>query len=184
LLDDALRVSFDLSTGHRHYAGTESAVLRAAQKDLAEIRDTWGPRFERIGRRYGSPEWAAAAMARWGSLYDSVWTGLRLALPGSGDASLEGCAQSMVSRYAMAGYIARKNDIVHPLVRSALARLADLTDAVGDAKMKAYVEATPDPTLPTGLPFRLGYAPGEFAHWRSGALALPPPSGLPPPLPP
>jgi hypothetical protein len=183
LLDAALRVSFDFATGHHHYAGTASAVVRAAQKDLAEARDTWAPRLERVAKRYGSPEWAAASMARLGSLYDSVWTGVHLALPGSINENLEDCEQNLISKYAMAVFLARKHDVVNAFVKSAAARLADFTDSMGDAKMKSYVEATPDPTNNTGL-FRLAYTPGEFLQWRSGVLAAALPSGLPAPLPP
>lgn len=120
-------------------------------------------------------------MARLGSLYDSVWTGAQLASPRSMNQSLEDCEHTMISRYAMAAFLARKYDIVNPFVQSAVARLADFTDSMGDAKMKSYVEATPDPIA--GL-LRLAYTPGEFLQWRSGVVAVPPPSGLPAPPPP
>jgi hypothetical protein len=46
--------------------------------------------------------------------------------------------------------------------------------------MKPYVEAVQDPLSPGS---KLAYVSGEFLQWRSGVVAIPPPSGQPGPLP-
>ena len=82
LVDEQVRASFDYATGHHHYAGAVGDVIKAGRQgprrgreDLAAAaRDTWR-------REYGSFEWAAAATARIGTLYDSIRTGLDLVVP-------------------------------------------------------------------------------------------------------
>jgi hypothetical protein len=93
---------------------------------------------------------------------------------------MELCNQKMVSRYAAAALLARKYNVKNSSVQNGVSRLAYFTDFMGDDKMKAYVEATPDPLDPNN---KLVYAPGEFLQWRSGVVTAPPPSGQPPPLP-
>ena len=65
-------------------------------------------------------------------------------------------------------------------MQNAVSRLAFFTDYLGDDKMKAYVENTPDPLDPSS---KLVYASGEFLQWRSGVVATPPANGAPAPLP-
>jgi hypothetical protein len=86
----------------------------------------------------------------------------------------------MVGKYVTAALIARKYNVKNASVQAAVARLAFLTDYLGDDKMKAYVENTPDPLSPSE---KLVYVNGEFLQWRSGLVEAPPPSGQPAPLP-
>jgi hypothetical protein len=229
LVDEQVRASFDYSTGHHHYAGTVGDVLKSVDKDLGDAEKTWRPQLEQVATRYGSFEWAAAATARIGSLYDSIRTGLDLVVPkyftpqqeallkklqkiadqlnaaGQSDKAdkvqqqiddtkdqvrakwreqkdkyLEVCNQKMVSRYVTAALIARKYDVKNAAVQNAVARLAFFSDYLGDDKMKAYVQNTPDPVTPGS---NLVYVNGEFLQWRSGVVSTPAASGAPAPLP-
>ena len=81
LVDEQVKASFDYSTGHHHYAGAVSDVIKTVDKDLGEAEKTWRPQLETVATRYGSFEWAAAATARIGTLYDSIRTGLDLVVP-------------------------------------------------------------------------------------------------------
>jgi len=229
LVDEQVHGRFDYSTGHHHYAGTVGDVLKKVDADLGEAEKTWRPQLEQVAQRYGSFEWAAAATARIGSLYDSIRSGLDLVVPKyftpqqeallnklqkiadqlnaagqSGKADqvqqqiddtndqvrskwreqkdkyLEVCNQKMVGRYVTAALIARKYNVKDTAVQSAVARLAFFSDYLGDDKMKAYVQNTPDP-LSSGS--NLVYVNGEFLQWRAGVVATPPPNGAPAPLP-
>jgi hypothetical protein len=229
LVDEQVHTGFDYSTGHHHYSGTVGDVLKTVDKDLGDAEKTWRPQLEQVATKYGSFEWAAAATARIGSLYDSIRSGLDLVVPkyftpqqqalldklqkiadqlnAAGQTSkadqvqqqiddtkdqvrskwreqkdryLEVCNQKMVSRYVTAALIARKYNVKNAAVQNAVARLAFFTDYLGDDKMKAYVENTPDPLDPSA---KLTYSNGEFLQWRSGVVATPPPSGQPAPLP-
>ena len=229
LVDEQVHTSFDYSSGHHHYTGAVGDVLKTVDKDLGEAEKTWRPQLEQVAQRYGSFEWAAAATARIGTLYDSIRTGLDLVVPkyftpqqeallkklakivdqlnAAGqtakadqiqqqiddtndqvrskwreqkDRYLEVCNQKMVSLYVTAALIARKYNVKNAAVQNAVARLAFFSDYLGDDKMKAYVQNTPDP-LSSGS--NLVYVSGEFLQWRSGVVATPPPSGTPAPLP-
>ena len=61
---------------------------------------------------------------------------------------MEACNKQMVGRYVTAAMTARKYNVKDQAVQSAIARLAYLSDYLGDDKMRAYVEATPDPVNP------------------------------------
>jgi tetratricopeptide (TPR) repeat protein len=229
LVDEEVRVGFDYASGNHHYAGNAVDVTKAVDKDLGEAEKKWRPPLEHIAQEYGSFQWAAAATARLGSLYDSIRTGLDLVVPkyftaqqdallkrlegvaakldaaGQGDKAdqirqqmddmrdqvrskwratkdqyMELCNQKMVSKYATAALTARKYNVKDAAVQSAVGRLAYLTDYLGDDKMKAYVENTPDPLSPNS---KLVYVPGEFLQWRSGVVFAPPANGEPAPLP-
>jgi hypothetical protein len=229
LVDEDVRAGFDYATGHHHYAGNIVDVTKAVDKDLGEAEKKWRPPLEHIATQYGSFEWAAAATARIGSLYDSIRTGLDLVVPkyftpqqdallnkldalankldaaGQSDKAdqirqqiddtkdqvrskwrttkdqyMEVCNQKMVGKYVTAAMTARKYNVKDAAVQSAVARLAFLSDYLGDDKMKAYVENTPDPLSPSD---KLVYVNGEFLQWRSGLVLSPPPSGAPAPLP-
>jgi hypothetical protein len=93
---------------------------------------------------------------------------------------MEVCNQKMVGKYVTAALTARKYNVKDSAVQAGVARLAFLTDYLGDDKMKAYVENTPDPLDPKG---KLVYANGEFLQWRSGVVTTPSPDGQPQPLP-
>ncbi|HLK40904.1 MAG TPA: hypothetical protein VKU41_29325, partial [Polyangiaceae bacterium] len=96
------------------------------------------------------------------------------------DRYLEVCNQKMVGKYVTSAMIARKYNVKDPTVQKAVGRLAFFTDYLGDDKMKAYVEQTPDPLDPNG---KLVYASGEFLQWRSGVVSTPAANGEPAPLP-
>jgi hypothetical protein len=229
LTDESVHAGFDYSVGRHHYAGNAVEVTKLVDKDLGEAEKTWRTPLEHIASAYGSFEWAAAATARVGSLYDSIRTGLDLVVPnyftpqqdalmkklntladkldaaGQSDKAdqirqqmddtkdqvrakwratkeqyMEVCDQKMVGKYVTAALIARKYNVKNASVQAAVARLAFLTDYLGDDKMKAYVENTPDPLSPSE---KLVYVNGEFLQWRSGLVEAPPPSGQPAPLP-
>jgi tetratricopeptide (TPR) repeat protein len=229
LVDEQVRSKFDYATGHHHYAGLVVDVTKQVDRDLGEAEKIWRPQLEHVATRYGSFEWAAAATARIGSLYDSIRTGLDLVIPKyftpqqdallnklqkvadqlsaagqSGKADqvqqqiddtkdqvrtrwretkdryLEVCNQKMVAKYVTAALIARKYNVKNAAVQNAVARLAFLSDYLGDDKMRGYVESTADPLDPAG---KLAYSNGEFLQWRSGVVSTPPPSGQPAPLP-
>lgn len=75
LADQDIRSSFDYETGHHHYKGTAVDVIKNYQSDAVEAKK-WYDKLQHIVDDYAAPEWAAAAVARQGSLYDSLRTGL------------------------------------------------------------------------------------------------------------
>ena len=81
LVDEQVKAAWDYDTGHHKYAGDVGSVLAAVDKDLGIIDSTWKPPLANVAQKYGSFQWAAAATARIGSLYDSVRTGLDLVVP-------------------------------------------------------------------------------------------------------
>jgi hypothetical protein len=81
LVDEQVRSEFDYSTGHHKYSGAVQDVIKEVDKDLGEAEKKWRPPLEHVATQYGSFEWAAAATARIGSLYDSIRTGLDLVVP-------------------------------------------------------------------------------------------------------
>ena len=229
LLDEEVKSSFDYSTGHHHYTGNAPDIIKTLDKDLGEAEKTWRPKLEHVATQYGSFEWAAAATARIGSLYDSIRSGLELVVPNyftpqqqqllnklqkvadqlraagqnakadqiedqinntkdavkskwreTKDKYMEVCTTKAVGLYTTAAMTARKYNAKNPAVSNGIARLAYFTDYLGDDKMKAYVEQTPDPLSPGS---RLVYTSGEFLQWRSGVVSAPPPNGEPAPLP-
>jgi tetratricopeptide (TPR) repeat protein len=229
LVDEEVRNGFDYATGHHHYSGNVTEVTKVVDKDLGDAEKKWRPPLEHVATTYGSFEWAAAATARIGSLYDSIRTGLDLVVPkyftpqqeallkklddlankldaaGQSDKAdqirqqeddtkdqvrgkwrqtkdqyMEVNNQKMVGKYVTAALTARKYNVKNLAVQNAVARLAYFTDYLGDDKMKAYVENTPDPISPSS---KLVYRNGEFLQWRSGVVSAPPPNGEPAPLP-
>jgi hypothetical protein len=81
LQDEEIHDKFDYSTNHHHYTGLVADILAAVDKDLGEAEKTWRPPLDKVATTYGSFEWAAAATARVGSLYDSIRSGLDLVVP-------------------------------------------------------------------------------------------------------
>jgi hypothetical protein len=81
LVDEDIHAKFDYTTGHHHYQGAVQDVVKEVDKDLGEAEKTWRPQLETVATKYGSFQWAAAATARIGTLYDSIRTGLDLVVP-------------------------------------------------------------------------------------------------------
>ncbi len=86
-LDEEIHEKFDYETGHHHFAGSVEDILgtydkagkntRKGKYQLdAEEADKYDKALEHIARTYPSVEWVQAAIARKGSLYDSLRTGL------------------------------------------------------------------------------------------------------------
>ena len=80
LQDAAIRQNFDYDTGHHRYKGTITDVLKAYQADNKDAVKYYDG-LERIAsldkakNNYLSSEFTVAALARQGSLYDSLRTG-------------------------------------------------------------------------------------------------------------
>lgn len=75
LLDQELKKKFDYDTGHHRFKGTPQEVLKAYSKAAGDAK-VWFDKLQAQIEFYGSPEWGTAAVARQGSLYDSLRTGL------------------------------------------------------------------------------------------------------------
>jgi tetratricopeptide (TPR) repeat protein len=75
LLDDELRKRFDYDSGHHQFRGTPQQVLAQFNQAATEAKGYF-ERLQSVVDEYGSPEWGTAAIARQGSLYDSLRTGL------------------------------------------------------------------------------------------------------------
>jgi tetratricopeptide (TPR) repeat protein len=75
LIDQELKSNFDYESGAHHYRGTVVEVVKNYQTDAVEAKKRYD-RLQKVVDDYASPEWAAAAIARQGSLYDSLRTGL------------------------------------------------------------------------------------------------------------
>jgi hypothetical protein len=75
LIDRELRDKFDYETGHHRYQADVLTVKKAVDADLLELRDKWQKQLLHVRDAYKGP-WGIAAMARVGSLYDSVRTGM------------------------------------------------------------------------------------------------------------
>ena len=87
LLDEEIHEKFDYETNHHHFAGSVEDILGKydkAGKNIAkgkyqvdaEEADKYDKALEHIARTYPSLEWVQAAIARKGSLYDALRTGL------------------------------------------------------------------------------------------------------------
>jgi hypothetical protein len=75
MLDDQLRSKFDYDTGHHRYKGTVVEVVAKYKSDAGEAK-SWYDKLQHIVDEYVSPDWAPVAIARQGSVYDSLRTGL------------------------------------------------------------------------------------------------------------
>ena len=92
LLDDQIHKEYDVETGHHKYTGATQDVIGkgatagspatdgAYQKD-AKIAQKYDEDLEQIVKTYPSQEWVPAAIAREGTVYDSLRTGLYNAVP-------------------------------------------------------------------------------------------------------
>ncbi len=74
-LDEVVQKSFDYDAGHHRFAGTTVEVLDQYRKGAIQAQVHYDA-LQKVVDDYASPEWATAAIARQGSLYDSLRTGL------------------------------------------------------------------------------------------------------------
>jgi len=75
MLDESINRDFDYETGHHRYKGTMQEVISQYGKDAVDAKK-WFDKLQHVFDEYSSPEWATASVARQGSLYDSLRTGL------------------------------------------------------------------------------------------------------------
>jgi tetratricopeptide (TPR) repeat protein len=125
LVDEQVRASFDYDTGHHRYAGNVQDVIKAVDNDLGIADKTWKPQLDNVATKYGSFQWAAAATARTGSLYDSIRTGLDLVVPKyftPKQQALLDKLQKIVDQLSAAGQQAQADKVQ--------AQIDDTTDAV------------------------------------------------------
>jgi hypothetical protein len=73
--DEEIARAFDYESGHHRFKGTMQEVINQYNKDAVEAKK-WYDKLQRVIDNYVSPEWTTAAIARQGSLYDSLRTGL------------------------------------------------------------------------------------------------------------
>jgi tetratricopeptide (TPR) repeat protein len=91
LLDDQIHKDYDVETGHHKYAGSVPDIIGEADKsghvkpgryqNDAAIAQKYDDQLEEIVKKYPSQEWVPAAIARQGSVYDALRTGLYNAVP-------------------------------------------------------------------------------------------------------
>lgn len=74
-LDDAIARAFDYDSGHQRYSGNTLEVLDQYRR-AAVVAQAHYDALQRVVDEYASPEWATAAIARQGSLYDSLRSAL------------------------------------------------------------------------------------------------------------
>ncbi len=75
MLDEQINRAFDYETGHHRFKGTPQEVIGQYTKDAVEAKK-WFDKLQHVSEAYVSPEWTTASVARQGSLYDALRTGL------------------------------------------------------------------------------------------------------------
>ena len=75
MLDKEIRRKFDYDAGHHRFKGTPDKVIQQYKKAAVEA-EKWHKKLQKVIDAYVSPEWSTAAVARQGSVYDSLRTGL------------------------------------------------------------------------------------------------------------
>ncbi|MEI7891890.1 MAG: hypothetical protein WCI05_02295 [Myxococcales bacterium] len=81
LVDEEIRRDFDYQTNHQRFSGTVTEVKAQYEKSLELAEKKYRPKLDRIAQTYQSFYWTPAAIARVGSLYDSLRTGLEFVAP-------------------------------------------------------------------------------------------------------
>ena len=226
LIDEDIRAKWDTAPDRKTYSGAIDDILgKYSDKGVrqtkgryiqdTEAADKYDQALDHIVKTYASVEWVPTAMARQGSIYDGLRTGLYNTVPpqlkyftpaqdkalkameNSGrdalaekaddlrgkaregwrskkDSELAGSDQAMVRRYASAVALARKYNVRNDAVQHAIEKLAYYTDIIGEAKMREYVTATPDPVDGTK---KLDYRDGSYVQSRPGLTSTPAASG-------
>jgi hypothetical protein len=75
LVDEELSKKFDYEAGLHRYRGTVVEVMQKYRADVVEAKK-WDEKLQHVVDAYVSAEWTAAALARQGTVWDSVRTGL------------------------------------------------------------------------------------------------------------
>lgn len=75
LIDRQLKKEFDYDTGHHRYKGTVVEVVNQYGADAKDAK-AWYDKLQKVVDKYVSQKWATVAIARQGSVYDSLRTGL------------------------------------------------------------------------------------------------------------
>ncbi len=75
MLDKELKSKFDYETGHHRYKGSVVDVIKEYTDDATEAK-AYYDELQGIVDKYVSQKWATIAIARQGSVYDSLRTGL------------------------------------------------------------------------------------------------------------
>ncbi len=75
MLDQEITKKFDYESGHHRFKGTPVQVIEAYRKQ-AGVAKQWYDKLQTIIDKYVSPEYSTVAIARQGTLYDSLRTGL------------------------------------------------------------------------------------------------------------
>ena len=75
MIDEELVKKFDYDSGFHRYKGTVTEVVKEYQNDAIAAKK-WYDKLQKVVDEYVSPEWAPVAIARQGSVYDSLRTGL------------------------------------------------------------------------------------------------------------
>src|SRR5690606_5966821 len=75
MLDAELKAKFDYESGFHRYKGTVVEVVKEYRNAAIEAK-RWYDRLQHVVDAYLSQEWATVAIARQGSVYDSLRTGL------------------------------------------------------------------------------------------------------------
>ena len=93
LIDDQIHKDYDVETGHHKYAGSVADIIGTASKTGqitpgkyqadAALAQKYDEQLQQIVKTYPSQEWVPAAIARQGSVYDALRTGLYNAVPPS-----------------------------------------------------------------------------------------------------
>ncbi len=79
ITDDQIKTEYDVDSHHK-YAGASPDVLAKYQKD-AVLAQKYDDQLEQIVKTFPSQEWVPAAIARQGTVYDELRTGLYNAVP-------------------------------------------------------------------------------------------------------
>ncbi len=226
LVDEDIHAKWDTAPDRKTYSGAIDEILgkfddkgqrKTKGRYIAdtEAADKYDLALDHIVKTYASVEWVPTAMARQGSIYDGLRTGLYNTVPpqlkyftpaqdkalkaleNSGrdalaekaddlrgkaregwrskkDSELAGSDQAMVRRYASAVALARKYNVRNDAVQHAIEKLAYYTDIIGEAKMREYVTATPDPIDGSK---KLEYRDGMYVQSRPGLTSTPAANG-------
>ena len=91
LVDDQIHKDYDVETGHHKYAGSVPDIIGSADKSGhvtggkyqadAALALKFDDQLQEIVKKYPSQEWVPAAIARQGSVFDALRTGLYNAVP-------------------------------------------------------------------------------------------------------